>query len=449
MKSEHLKYALSEVPRYTSYPTAAQFGELGEPQYLQWLGELSVDQPISLYVHVPFCHEMCWYCGCHTTIVAGYDRVGAYFKTLMLEVELLAAALPFKAQISHLHFGGGTPTILSPEHFGAFMAQLGAHFTFIPDADLAVEMDPRTLTPEIIEALASSGINRASLGVQDFSPHVQANIHRIQPFYIVDRSVKWLRAAGINAINFDLMYGLPYQKPSDVERTVKRALSLQPDRIAMFGYAHVPWFKKHMQVISDDSLPDVLERYAEAQLAADLIKQHGYQEIGFDHYAKPDDAMSIAARDGYLKRNFQGYTVDEADIMLGLGASSIGQMPQGYVQNAPKLNEWRETVEAGRLTVVRGLAITSDDKFIRAAIEKVMTDLALDMEAHCAEHDRPITALDQALPKLQWLQADGLVILDHRQLTVVEPQGRRFLRSIAASFDRYWTPSKSKHSKAV
>ena len=185
-----------------------------------------------------------------------------------------------------------------------------------------------------------------------------------------------------------------------------RALSLEPDRIAMFGYAHVPWFKKHMQVITDDSLPDVLERYTEAQLAADLIKQHGYEEIGFDHYAKPDDAMSVAARDGSLKRNFQGYTVDEADIMLGLGASSIGQMPQGYVQNAPKLNEWRDTVEAGRLTVMRGLAITDEDRFIRSAIEKVMTDLALDMEAHCREHDRPLDALDEALPKLQALDAD-------------------------------------------
>ncbi len=449
MKPEHLKYALSEVPRYTSYPTAAQFGELGEAQYLQWLGELPADQPLSLYVHIPFCHEMCWYCGCHTTIVAGYDRVGAYFKTLMREVELLAKALPHKASISHLHFGGGTPTILSPEHFGAFMEHVGAHFTFLPHADLAVEMDPRTLTPEMVETLASAGINRASLGVQDFSPHVQANIHRIQPFYIVDRSVKWLRAAGINAINFDLMYGLPYQKPVDVQRTVKRALSLEPYRIAMFGYAHVPWFKKHMQVISDDSLPDTLERYEEAQLAADLIKQYGYEEIGFDHYAKPNDAMSMAARDGSLKRNFQGYTVDEADIMLGLGASSIGQMPQGYVQNAPKLNDWRETVEAGRLTVMRGLAINEEDRFIRAAIEKVMTDLALDMQDHCQAYGRSPDALDGALPKLQQLQTDGLVMLQDRKLTVIEPQGRRFLRSIAACFDQYWTPSKSKHSKAV
>ena len=449
MKPQHLKYATTEVPRYTSYPTAAQFGELGEQQYRDWLGELRAEEPISLYVHVPFCHEMCWYCGCHTTIVSGYDRVGAYFKTLMQEVELLARALPHRAKISHLHFGGGTPTILSPEHFGRFMSQVGEHFEFLPHADLAVEMDPRTLTPEMVERLAASGINRASLGVQDFSPHVQANIHRIQPFYIVDRSVKWLRAAGINAINFDLMYGLPYQKLSDVERTVTRALSLQPDRIAMFGYAHVPWFKKHMQVISDESLPDTLERYAEAQLAADLMVQHGYEEIGFDHYAKPDDAMSIAARDGSLKRNFQGYTVDEADIMLGLGASSIGQMPQGYVQNAPRLNEWRDLVEAGRLTVMRGLAISEEDRFIRSAIEKIMTDLSFDMEEHCAAHGRPPDALDEALAKLKELEEDGLVALDGRTFTVVQPQGRRFLRSIAASFDKYWKPGKAKHSKAV
>lgn len=449
MKSEHLKYATTEVPRYTSYPTAAQFGELEEQQYRAWLQELDKDEPISLYVHVPFCHEMCWYCGCHTTIVSGYDRVGAYFKTLMREVELLSKALPHKARVSHLHFGGGTPTILSPEHFGKFMHSIGEHFEFLPTADIAVEMDPRTLTPEMIEALAKAGVNRASLGVQDFSPHVQANIHRIQPFYIVDRSVKWLRAAGITAINFDLMYGLPFQKPIDVERTVHRALSLEPDRIAMFGYAHVPWFKKHMQVISDESLPDTLERYTEAQLAADLMQQHGYEEIGFDHYAKPDDAMSIASRNGSLKRNFQGYTVDEADIMLGLGASSIGQMPQGYVQNAPKLNEWRDLIEGDHLAVVRGLAITDEDRFIRSAIEKVMTDLSFDMEAHCEAFDHPIDALDGALEKLKVLETDGLITLDGRKLTVIEPQGRRFLRSIAASFDKYWVPSKSKHSKAV
>jgi oxygen-independent coproporphyrinogen-3 oxidase len=449
MKSQHLKYATTEVPRYTSYPTAAQFGALDEQQYRTWLGELREEEPISLYVHVPFCHEMCWYCGCHTTIVSGYDRVGAYFKTLMHEVELLGSAIGHKPRVSHLHFGGGTPTILSPEHFGRFMQRVGEYFSFLPTADIAVEMDPRTLTQEIIEALVKAGVNRASLGVQDFSPHVQANIHRIQPFYVVDRSVKWLRAAGIRALNFDLMYGLPFQKPADVERTVKRALSLQPDRIAMFGYAHVPWFKKHMQVIADESLPDTMERYAEAQLAADLMRQHGYEEIGFDHYAKPDDAMSVASRNGTLKRNFQGYTVDEADIMLGLGASSIGQMPQGYVQNAPKLNEWRDLVESDHLTVVRGLAITDEDRFYRSAIEKVMTDLTFDMEAHCVEFGRPADALDDALAKLKVLEDDGLVALSGRQLTVVQPQGRRFLRSIAASFDKYWKPSKSRHSKAV
>ncbi len=449
MKPRHLKYATTEVPRYTSYPTAAQFGELSAKTYGEWLAALDGDEPVSLYVHVPFCAEMCWYCGCHTTIISSYDRVGAYFSTLMREVELLAAAIPHKAKISHLHFGGGTPTILSPRHFGRFMRQIGDHFEFLPEADLAVEMDPRTLTPEMVETLAASGINRASLGVQDFSPHVQAGIHRIQPFYVVDRAVKWLRAAGIDAINFDLMYGLPRQGLTDVERTVSRAMALQPDRVAMFGYAHVPWFKKHMQLIRKESLPGTPERYDQAQRAADLMKSAGYEEIGFDHYARPEDAMSVAARNGSLKRNFQGYTVDEADILLGLGASSIGQMPQGYVQNAPRLNEWRDMVEKGELAVVRGRVINDEDRFRRAAIEKVMTDLAFDMEAHCAEFDRRPDALDDALDKLKQLHEDGLIRLRERSFTVLEPQGRRFLRSIAASFDKYWKPSKSKHSKAV
>lgn len=449
MKPQHLKYATTEVPRYTSYPTAAQFGELTEATYRDWLAQLPQGEPISLYVHVPFCREMCWYCGCHTTIVAGYDRIGNYYATLRREVELLAAALPHKARVSHLHFGGGTPTILAPEHFGAFLAHLGDHFDFLPDADKAVEMDPRTLTEEMVATLAAAGINRASLGVQDFSPQVQANIHRIQPFYVVDRAVKWLRAAGIEAINFDLMYGLPHQHLKDVERTVARALALQPDRVAIFGYAHVPWFKKHQEVIPDASLPDTLERYASAQLAADLMRAHGYEEIGFDHYAKPDDSMSVAARDGSLKRNFQGYTVDPADTMLGLGASSIGQLPQGYAQNAPKLNEWRDRIEAGRLAVIRGLAITDEDRFRRAAIEQVMTRLEFDLAAHCRAFGRPEDALDDALDKLRALAADGLVSLDGRRLKVIEPEGRRFLRSIAASFDRHYQPSPARHSKAV
>jgi len=450
MKSKHLKYATTEVPRYTSYPTAAQFSDLvTEEKYRQWLGELNPDEPISLYVHVPFCHQMCWYCGCHTTIVSGYDRVGDYYKTLRKEVELLAGALPFRPKVSHLHFGGGTPTILTPKHFSAFMKHLGEHFDFLPHADKAVEMDPRTLGEEMVQALADSGVNRASLGVQDFSPHVQAGIHRIQPYYIVDRSVKWLRHAGINAINFDLMYGLPHQRPHDVERTVRRALALAPDRIAVFGYAHVPWFKKHQEVLTDESLPDTPERYAEAQLSADLMREYGYEEIGFDHYAKPDDAMAIASRNGSLKRNFQGYTVDEADIMLGLGASSIGQMPQGYVQNAPKLNEWRDRIEANRLTVLRGVEVTDDDIFRRAAIEKVMTDLSLDIGAHCKQNNRPTDALDDALDKLKALQKDGLVTLKGRKLKVVEPEGRRFLRSVAACFDLHYKPSASRHSKAV
>jgi oxygen-independent coproporphyrinogen-3 oxidase len=449
MKPEHLKYATTEVPRYTSYPTAAQFGELEEGTYESWLGELEEGEPVSLYVHVPFCREMCWYCGCHTTIVSGYDRVGDYFRTLMKEVELLAAALPHRAAISHLHFGGGTPTILTPRHFGRFMEQVGRHFSFLDNADISVEMHPRTLTREMVETLAAAGVNRGSLGVQDFSPHVQANIHRIQPFHIVDRAVKWLRRAGFDAINFDLMYGLPYQRPRDVGRTVSRALALEPDRVAMFGYAHVPWFKKHMEVIPDASLPDALERYEEAQLAADMMSAAGYEEIGFDHYARPDDAMSIASRNGTLKRNFQGYTVDEADILLGLGASSIGQLEQGYVQNAPRLDKWRERVNAGRLAVMRGVETDDEDRFRRAAIEKVMTRLALDMEEHCREHERPADALDDALGRLDELAADGLIELEGRRFRALEPAGRRFLRTIAASFDKYWKPSKSKHSRAV
>ena len=449
MRPEHMKYADIEVPRYTSYPTAAQFhDEIGEADYRSWLAKLRGSQNISLYVHVPFCKQMCWYCGCHTTIVHSYERVAAYLEILHREIKLLADAIPGHARLSHVHFGGGTPTMIDRGDFIALMNVIAQKFSLSSAARIAIEIDPRTLSEQKARTLGHAGVTRASLGVQDFAPHVQARINRIQPFYVVDRAVKWLRGSGVCKINFDLMYGLPGQKLTDVERTVELSLALKPDRIAVFGYAHVPWFKKHQSVIRDEDLPGVRERFQQAQLAGDMLRHSGYVEIGFDHYARPDDEMAIAMHEKRLKRNFQGYSEDEADILLGLGASSIGAMAQGYVQNAPGLDRYRELVSAGHLPIVRGTGLTRDDILRRAAIERIMTDLELDVAALCGEFGHQESALDGALEALGALEADGLISRNGRLLTVRE-EGRLFLRIIAAQFDAYWQPGPARHSRAV
>ena len=323
------------VPRYTSYPTAPHFHQgINAATYERWLAAVGDDTPLSLYFHVPFCHEMCWYCGCHTKIVRRYQPVGDYAATMADEVTLIGGLLKARPPVTHMHWGGGTPTILSAEDLEHLMCNIRAGFNVAPDAEIAVEMDPRTMTEDRVQALARAGVNRASLGVQDFNDRVQKAINRIQPYEMTAQVVEWLRAAGIEAINFDLMYGLPYQTVEDVNRTVDLAASMRPDRVAVFGYAHVPWMKTHMKLIPDDSLPDAWQRFEQAEAAAERLAERGYRRIGLDHYALETDSMTKVLDEGHLRRNFQGYTTDEARALIGFGASSIGALPQGYVQNA-------------------------------------------------------------------------------------------------------------------
>lgn len=443
------KYLLAEVPRYTSYPTAVEFHEgVGEQEYRDWLAATPPDERLSLYIHIPFCQQLCWYCGCHTTIVNDYERVARYMQTIRRELTLVKQAIPAHGGVSHVHFGGGTPTILSGKDFIAFMDDVRRQLPLRNDAEVAVEIDPRTLSREKAAALAEAGVTRASLGVQDLGPHIQAKINRIQPFYVVAQAVHWLREAGVNGINFDLMYGLPGQEVADVERTVELSASLAPDRVAVFGYAHVPWFKKHQGMIETGDLPGPVERFEQAEAAARALKVQGYIEIGFDHYAKPGDAMAVAAVNGTLRRNFQGYTTDRANVLIGLGASSISRCPQGYAQNAPRLDVYRRRVDAGNLPVTRGVAFTSEDLLRGEAIERLMCDLQLDVEALCRRHQAPVGALDDALEMLAPLAADGLVTLAGRYVRV-STVGRRLLRNVAACFDAYHRHSQQRHSWAV
>jgi oxygen-independent coproporphyrinogen-3 oxidase len=449
MRKELVKYANVEVPRYTSYPTAAQFSDnIGEGEYRNWLGDISPRQPLSFYVHIPFCEQMCWYCGCHTTIINSYDRIARYAQTLNRELDLLGRAVPENGGISHMHFGGGTPSLLGDDDFIRLIGNVRTNFHFADNAEIAIEIDPRTLSKKKAKTLAECGFTRASLGIQDFDEIVQEKIHRQQSFEVVRQAVEWLRSAGIGKINFDIMYGLPDQTNQAIEKTIELSLKLQPDRFAVFGYAHVPWFKKHQQMIKDEDMPDTGGRFQQANAAADALVAAGYVEVGFDHYALPDDSMAIALKNGTLRRNFQGYTDDVADILIGIGASSIGELPQGYIQNAPSLDVYRDKVEAGELPIVRGVTISPDDILRRSAIEAVMTRLEIDLREHCNRHNVPENTLDAALEKIKPMQDDKLVNIDGHRVVVTQT-GRRFLRNIAAAFDIYWKPSPARHSRAV
>ena len=447
---EHLidKYAVG-VPRYTSYPTAPHFSEkVTAETYSGWLSELSDPRPISLYMHIPYCAEMCWYCGCMTKIVKRYAPISSYVDSLTAEIDLVASHLPERFRAGAVHWGGGSPTILNADDWKRTFATLHNRFDFGDDADIAVEMDPRTTTAEYVQALADCGVNRVSIGVQDFDPKVQEAINRVQPYEVTARVVGWLREAGITNINLDLMYGLPHQTTALVEDMTNKALSLTPSRIALFGYAHVPWMKKHQRLIPTDLLPDTLERYRQSELAATMLVDAGFTRIGLDHFAAPDDNMTQAVQDGSLRRNFQGYTTDTSDTMLGFGASSIGNMPQGYVQNTSAVAEYARAVANNALPIARGLKISAEDKLLRDAINTLMCDLRLDVSALCEQHGEIATRLDHVFERLADPLADGLMTLDDRTIQVTEA-GRPLVRVIAAAFDEYLVHAKARHSIAI
>ncbi|RAI57217.1 oxygen-independent coproporphyrinogen III oxidase [Roseicella frigidaeris] len=436
-------YALARLPRYTSYPTAPQFGPLDEAAYRGWLAQVRPEDSLSLYLHIPFCRALCWYCGCHTAVTRSNGRIERYAEALRQEAGLLAAALPPHAGLAALHLGGGTPSILGAEGLRGLLAALRRLFPVRPGAELAIELDPRVLDEPIVAALAEGGITRASLGVQDIDPAVQKRIGRMQPEAVVERAVALLRAAGIAGINLDLMYGLPGQGVAQVAATARFAAALGADRVAVFGYAHVPWMKPHQNAIPTDALPGALERLLQAEAAEQALVAAGYEAIGLDHFARPADPMAAAAREGRLHRNFQGYTTDAAPVLLGLGASAIGSIAAaGYAQNEPNERRWVAAVEAGQLPVRRGRAVTAEDRLRRHCIERVMCDFALDLSG------LPPALQAEVRPALAPLASDGLVELTAAGLRVTAA-GRRHVRHVAACFDAYLGTGAGRHSVAV
>jgi oxygen-independent coproporphyrinogen-3 oxidase len=449
MPSVFEKYAKASVPRYTSYPTAPHFStHFPAENYREWLARLDPAEPVSLYLHVPFCKQQCWYCGCNMKLAARYSPVATYVQHLLSEIDMIADALPARMPVSHLHFGGGTPTVLEPDDLAAVMARLSSRFELTPDAEIAIESDPRTLTDAMIERIGALHFNRASFGVQEFDPKVQAAINRIQPPEMVERAISGLRAAGVPNINFDLIYGLPHQTAAALCRTVEQCVAMKPNRIALFGYAHVPWVAKNQRMIPDDALPNGAARAEQARAAAATLVAHGYTQIGIDHFALPDDSLALAASAGRLHRNFQGYTSDAARTLIGIGATSIGRTPQGYVQNASETGAWSRAVAAGKLPIARGHALRGQDALRARVIEQIMCDGAVDLAAAGRASGFAEDWYAEEVPELLQMQADRLLTYADGKLALA-PEGLPLARVVAAVFDTYLRDSTARHSVAV
>lgn len=432
-------YALAQIPRYTSYPPANRFHpNVGARAAEDGLRTLPAHSMLSLYLHIPFCKKLCWYCGCHTSVPTVADPVQSYVDALVAEIGHVAAIASSSARVTRIHFGGGSPDILQPHQIVQIFAALHEGFRIAPAAEIAAELDPRGITWDVARTFAQCGLTRASLGVQVLDPAVQARINRIQPREEVDAAIDILRAVGVAALNIDTMYGLPGQTRAHVVETAMFATTRNADRVATFGYAHVPWMKRHQKGIAEADLPAGEERFRQAEAAAATLDGAGYTPIGFDHFATPGDALSRAERAGRLHRNFQGYTDDDATALIGFGASAISSLPGVIYQNNPDTAAYRIAARQG-LAAVRGVALREADLRIARAIEQILCNFEADLRGDL---------LIAACPSLTPMILDGLVELSGTHLTVTA-RGRPYVRNIASCFDPDFISATSRHSIAV
>ncbi len=437
----------TNAPRYTSYPTANHFTEsIGPKDHARWLGAQEPNDEISLYVHIPFCERLCWYCACRTQGVNNPRPVTAYLDILEQEIARVSEALPPGIAARNLHWGGGSPTILSPEMIDRLSETLSARFSRAEAFGFSVEIDPTAIDAPRMDALARGGMSRASIGVQDFDPVVQRAIGRSQGFAVTRDCVDGLRNLGVASINFDLVYGLPHQTQARIARTLDKVLDLRPDRIALYGYAHVPWMAVRQKMISEGDLPDPPARLALFSLAAETLIGAGYRQIGIDHFVLPTDTMARAADTGRLRRNFQGYTDDPCATLIGLGASAISQLPQGYVQNRAATLTYSKAIEAGGLATGRGHALSRADRVTARAIEALMCGFSLDLDAMTPEFGESVEMIRSRIAPLA-REFAAIVSWDGTRLEIA-PEGRCLTRVIASRLDSYFV-SGSGHSNAV
>ena len=431
-------------PRYTSYPTADRFAEaFGEAEYRQALRQRATGAVVggvpalSLYVHIPFCESVCYYCACNKIITKHHSRGREYLGWLQREIELHRAELGSSQGVSQLHLGGGSPTFLADDELSDLMAMLRGAFRVLPGAELSIEVDPRTASRERLRHLRSLGFNRVSFGIQDFDAAVQAAVHRIQSFESVSDLVNEARALRFESINADLIYGLPQQTPESFRRTIAQVAELRPSRIALYAYAHLPQRFKPQRRIDGNALPSAEQRVRMLGDAIAGFMAHGYVYIGMDHFALPDDALAVAKRQGRLHRNFQGYSTQPDCDLIALGVSSIGRVGATYSQNAKTLPEYQDALAQGRFPVVRGLALTRDDVVRRAVIMALMCQGRVEFESIDVAHLVNMRELFAAeLTQLRALEAMGLVQVSDEEI-LVTATGWYFIRAIAMVFDKH------------
>ncbi|MDP4032098.1 MAG: oxygen-independent coproporphyrinogen III oxidase [Pseudorhodobacter sp.] len=437
----------ARVPRYTSYPTAPHFdGSVSPGLFSDWIGAIPAGSSISLYLHVPFCRRLCWFCACRTQGTSSDAPVRAYAQTLKAEIALLKARLAPGVKLSRLHWGGGTPTFLPADMIRELAATIFDAVPMGEAAEFSVEIDPSEIDDARLDALTQSGMNRASIGVQDFDPDIQKTIGREQSFELTKQVADAIRARGVRSLNADILYGLPHQTNARIADSVQKLLALSPDRVALYGYAHVPWMSRRQQMIPSDALPGPEERLHLFEVARQLFTADGYVEIGIDHFARPEDGLAVAAAGGTLRRNFQGYTDDTAPVLIGLGASSISRFPQGYAQNVSGTSDYTKAIRAGQFSTHRGHIFAGEDLLRGRIIEALMCDFHVsraemirDFGADPARIETLFQAAAQAFP--------GMVTLNEAGFDL-PPRARPLARMVAQAFDAY-DQGKTKHSAAV
>lgn len=443
-----LSYYPAAVPRYTSYPTAPHFSQcLGINVFNNLLDNLSEDEPVSIYIHIPYCDKLCWFCGCNTKHTLKYAPVARYMNYLIREIELFGQKLDFKPKIQQIHLGGGSPSLLKSDDFTRLRIALDEVFHFLPNSEVSVEIDPSDVSEDMLMGVREFGVTRASIGVQDFHADVQSAINRPQSFELTRDVVTSLREIGIKSINIDALYGLPRQSYARLMDTISKCISLAPDRMALFGYAHVPWVKKHQNMISLDDLPDNHARFEHSMAASRALVGAGYVGIGIDHFAKPDDSLAIAARSGRIHRNFQGYTTDECKTLIALGGSSIGRTENGFYQNVVATSSYEDMIEAGKIAASKGLLLSDDDKIRSHIIERIMCDFQIDFK----QLGRFPSSIDIYRDiAMNFIAEDPFnLAFMHDDVFEIKNDGKPFTRIIASQFDAYLKGADFKYSKAV
>ncbi len=434
------------VPRYTSYPSAHHFNsETSRRQHTEWLGTVSKNTRVAVYVHIPFCKELCWFCGCHTMITRQESIVSRYVSCLLDEIALIKKQLRGQGRLVSVHFGGGSPNSLSQSDVSRILEAIRSLFTLNaqdfpgsqatdPLKELAIELDPRTTSTQQIHTYSALGFNRISLGIQDFDPTVQQAIHRIQPYNMVASLISELRKAHLAQINCDLIYGLPLQTPVRFQDTLEKVIELNPSRMALFSYAHLPALKKHQRMIETGALPSLQEKLALYRIACRTFVKNGYIEIGIDHFAKRDDPLVTALNQRTLSRNFQGYVSEATDVLIGLGTSAISQFPEGYVQNETNISNYRQAIQAAHLPSIRGWTFNDDDRFRKQVIDALMCYMRVDLDSISQAFGKSSSYFQNELTLLESDLYHSIVSIENHVIQVITPD-RMAARIIASVFD--------------